>query len=137
MSRWKDLTSEQRERRRENCRRHVAKMRAMTPEERESYRAKQAAERAIRRENAQMEKKLLCEMDRYVNMSVPTNEKLLKYEKFRQAASPGKPVPRPEWCSPARWRMFLQWRRDPRRFICAGEDPRCVSPMDTRSFFGC
>jgi len=104
----------------------MAKKRAdMTPEELEIRRAKQ------RESNSRYRAKHLLEehRDRAVARGIReraftppvNNETLSRYYIAAKSKNPHAPVPPPDWCSPARWRIFLRWRANQSYYEFCGD----------------
>lgn len=121
-----DMTPEELERirtqQRESYRRRVANM---TPEEIEIRRARQ------REANRRFwEKRLAGERrDRAIAREIReraftppvNNETLSRYYIAAKSKNPHAPVPPPDWCSPARWRIFLRWRANQSYYEFCGD----------------
>ena len=43
-------------------------------------------------------------------------EKLLRYYRYWEVNKGGGTPPRPQWCSPVRWRIFLRYKASPESF---------------------
>ena len=53
------------------------------------------------------------EMTRIAWAPPVNNTTLSDYYRAYKSKHPTEPVPPPDWCSPARWRIFLRWRARP------------------------